>query len=94
MRLPKYSATTIDLIMSDQPDPAAILARRAEQSRARQTDGGTKEFCPDGFIARMRECERLAGKTVYPEMAEIMRKLARLWREMARSLQSEDKSQR
>ena len=65
-------------------DPAAILARLAEESRARRKyDFRTKQLWPDSFIARIKECERLAGKTAYPEMAEVMRKLARLWREAA-----------
>jgi hypothetical protein len=75
--------------MNDE-DPAAVLARLAAQSRARlKHDFRTKQLWPDSFIARIKECERLADKTIYPEMAAMMRKLARLWREMARSLPSQ-----
>jgi hypothetical protein len=71
--------------MSDE-DPAAVLARIAGQSRARlKYDFRKKELWSDSFIARIKECENLAEKTIYPEMAEMMRKLAGLWREMASS---------
>jgi hypothetical protein len=71
--------------VSDSTDPAAVLAKLAALSRARQNDPRPHDLWPDSFIARMRECERLAGKTIYPEMAAMMHKLARLWREAASS---------
>jgi hypothetical protein len=69
--------------VSDEPDHAEVLAELAALSRARQNDPQRSEIWPNSFIARMRECERLAGKTIYPEMAAMMRKLVRLWRELA-----------
>lgn len=70
--------------MSEEPDPAAVLAELSALVRSRNSPL-LSEVLADSFVARMRECERLAGKTKYPEMAEIMRKLAGLWREAARS---------
>jgi hypothetical protein len=67
--------------VSEEPDPAALLADISALVRSR-TSPLLSETLPDSFIARMRECERLAGETIYPEMAEIMLKLAELWREM------------
>jgi hypothetical protein len=69
--------------VSDEPDHAEVLAELAALSRARQNDPQRSEIWPNSFIARMRECERLAGKTIYPEMAAMMRKLVRLWRDLA-----------
>ena len=40
---------------------------------------------PDSYIARFRECERLAANASFPEMAAIMRQLADVWRELASS---------
>ena len=70
--------------MSEEPDPAAVLAELSALVRSRN-NRLLSEAVPDSFIARMRECERLAGETKYPEMAEIMFKLAGLWREAASS---------
>lgn len=69
--------------MSD--DPAAVLADLTALIRSRN-DTRASEVWPDSFIAQMRECERLAGKTKSPKMAAMMRKLAGLWREAASSL--------
>jgi hypothetical protein len=60
-----------------------VFADMPARIRSRQRDPRASEALPDSFIARMRECERLARKTKSLEMAEIMRKLAGLWREMA-----------
>ena len=72
--------------MSNDEDPATVLTRLAALSRERQNAFRMNEPWSDSLIARIKECERLADKTVYPERADMMRKLARLWRELARSL--------
>jgi hypothetical protein len=75
--------------VSDEPDPAAVLAKLAALSRERQNDPRGNQVWPDSLFARIRECERLADSTTYPEMAAMMRKLVRLWRELAKSLPAE-----
>jgi hypothetical protein len=40
---------------------------------------------PDSYIARFRECERLAANASSPVMAAILRRLAKVWRELASS---------
>jgi hypothetical protein len=72
--------------MTDERDPAVVLAKLAALSRERQNDSRVIELWPDSLSARIRECERLANSTMYPEMAAIMRKLVSLWREVASSL--------
>src|ERR1700758_4194653 len=46
------------------------IARRLRAGRPL----GENELWPDSFFARIRECERLADKTIYPEMAAMMNK--------------------
>ena len=73
--------------MTEQSDdPAVVLAKLAAMSRARQNDPRRNDRWPDTLFARIRECEHLADQTVYPEMAAMMNKLVKLWRELARSL--------
>jgi hypothetical protein len=38
---------------------------------------------PASFIAKMRQCERLANETTDPKIAVILRKLALAWRQKA-----------
>jgi hypothetical protein len=68
----------------EEPGPGAVFADMTARIRSRQSASRATEALPDSFIARMRECERLARETQYPEMAEIMHKLAGLWRQAAR----------
>ena len=75
--------------MTDEPDPAVVLAKLAALSRERQSCARiTDQTWPHSLFARIRECERLANGTIYPEMAAVMRKLAGLWRELASCLPS------
>ena len=76
--------------MGDQHDPAVVLAKLAAMSRERQNDHRGNEVWPDSLFVRIRECEWLADRTIYPEMAAMMHKLVRLWRELARSLPAAD----
>jgi hypothetical protein len=76
--------------LSEAPDdPAAVLAKLAALSRVRQNDLRVQPLWPDSLLARIKECEHLASVTIYPEMAMLMRKLALIWRDMARLLPSE-----
>ncbi len=77
--------------MSDEPDPAAVLAKLAALSRERQHDLRVAELWPESLFARIRECEQLAEATIYPEMAAMMRKLIELMREVASSPSAESK---
>jgi hypothetical protein len=76
--------------MTDEPDPAKVLAKLAAMSRARQNVFRVNEVWPESFFARIRECEQLADETMYPEMQAMMQKLVGLWRELARSLPAND----
>jgi hypothetical protein len=72
--------------VSDEPDPAEVLAKLAAMSRERQDEFRVTELWPESLFARIRECERLADDTMYPETAAIMRELVELLRELANSL--------
>jgi hypothetical protein len=61
--------------MSDELDPTEVLVELAARIRPVH-DPQSNEVWPDSYIARMRECERLAGVTQYPHMAALMRELA------------------
>jgi hypothetical protein len=75
------------MAMSDDTDPAVVLAKLAALSRERQTHALIADLTwPDSLFARIQECEQLADRTIYPEMAAMMHKLVRLWRELASSL--------